>query len=81
MFVAFLYGSFIWGIFPEFFPERNISFEGHFWGIIAGLIIAIYYRKLGPQKRLYSWDLEEDFEDFDDEDNDAYWKVPHKGSP
>jgi len=79
MFVAFLYGSFIWGIFPEFFPEKNISFEGHFWGIIAGIIIAIYYRKLGPQPRLYSWDLEDEHDD--EEDDNAYWKVPPKRSP
>jgi len=78
MFVAFLYGSFIWGIFPEFFPEKNISFEGHFWGIIAGIFIAIYYRKLGPQRRLYSWDLEDEHKD--EEDDNAYWKVPPKRS-
>lgn len=78
LFVAFLYGSFIWGIFPEFFPEKNISFEGHFWGIVAGLIIAVYYRKQGPQKKLYSWDFEEEEDDDEDTEN-AYWNVPHKG--
>ena len=81
MFVAFLYGSFIWGIFPDFFPEKNISFEGHFWGIIAGIIIAIYYRKLGPQARLYSWDLEDEHEEEEDDDDNAYWKVPPKRAP
>ncbi len=80
LFVAFLYGSFIWGIFPEFFPEKNISFEGHFWGMIAGLMIAIYYRKSGPQPKLYSWDLEEETDDEEDDDN-AYWKMPHQKSP
>jgi membrane associated rhomboid family serine protease len=80
LFVAFLYGSFIWGIFPEFFPDQNISFEGHFWGIMAGAIVAIYFRKSGPQRKLYSWDLEDEDED-DGDDEDAYWNVPHKGSP
>jgi membrane associated rhomboid family serine protease len=80
LFIAFLYGSFIWGIFPEFFPDQNISFEGHFWGIMAGVIIAVYFRKSGPQRKLYSWDLEADEED-DGDDEDAYWNVPHKGSP
>ena len=80
LFVAFLYGSFIWGIFPEFFPDQNISFEGHFWGIMAGLIIAVYFRKSGPQRKLYSWDLEDEDED-DENDDNAYWNVPHKGSP
>lgn len=71
--VAFLYGSFIWGIFPELFPDKNISWEGHLMGMLAGVIFAIYYRKKGPQKKRYSWDFEE--ED-DDDDGPAYWKVP-----
>jgi membrane associated rhomboid family serine protease len=79
LFVAFLYGSFIWGIFPEFFPDRNISFEGHFWGIVAGGTIAVYFRRSGPQRKIYSWELED--EDEDEDDDNAYWKVPHKGSP
>lgn len=73
MFVAFLYGSLIWGIFPELFPEKNISWEGHLMGMLAGVIFAIYFRRKGPQKRRYSWDFEE--ED-DDEDGPAYWKIP-----
>jgi membrane associated rhomboid family serine protease len=80
LFVAFLYGSLIWGIFPEFFPDQNISFEGHFWGIMAGVIIAVYFRKSGPQRKLYSWDLEDEDED-DGDDEGAYWNVPHKGKP
>jgi len=73
MFVAFLYGSFIWGIFPELFPEKNISWEGHLMGLLAGIIFAIYFRKKGPQKRRYSWEFED--ED-DDDDGPAYWKLP-----
>lgn len=72
MFVAFLYGSFIWGIFPELFPDKNISWEGHLMGMLAGVIFAIYFRKKGPPKRRYSWELEEEEED----DGPAYWKVP-----
>jgi len=74
MFVAFLYGSFIWGIFPELFPEKNISWEGHLMGLLAGIIFAIYFRKKGPQKRRYSWEFEDD--DDDDDDGPAYWKLP-----
>ena len=74
MFVAFLYGSFIWGIFPELFPEKNISWEGHLMGLLAGVIFAIYFRKRGPQKRRYSWEFEE--EEDDDHDGPAYWKLP-----
>ena len=39
--VTFLYGSMIWGIFPI---DPGISFEGHFWGMMAGGILAFYYK-------------------------------------
>ncbi len=64
--VIFVYGSMIWGIFPEFFPEKNISWESHLAGLIAGVILALYFRSSGPQRKKYSWELEEDE---DDEDN------------
>ena len=73
MLVAFLYGSFIWGVFPELFPDKNISWEGHLMGMLAGVIFAIYFRKQGPQRKRYSWEFEE--ED-DSDDGPAYWKVP-----
>jgi len=63
MLVIFLYGGMVWGIFPI---RPNMSYEGHLWGSIAGLILAIYFRKEGPQKEVYSWD-EEDEEDDNDE--------------
>ncbi|MFO8129397.1 MAG: rhomboid family intramembrane serine protease [Bacteroidales bacterium] len=72
--VAFLYGSLIWGLFPELFPEKNISWESHLLGLIAGGVLAIYYRKEGPQRKLYSWDFEDGDEDGDD-DRNAYWKA------
>lgn len=75
--VTFLYGSLIWGVFPDFFPkEKNISWEGHLGGAISGLIMALYYRKSGPKRKLYTWELEEEDEDEDEEeDEDAYWKL------
>ncbi|PLX11770.1 MAG: rhomboid family intramembrane serine protease [Marinilabiliales bacterium] len=73
--VAFLYGSLIWGIIPDFYPEKNISWEGHMGGFVAGIIMAVYYRTSGPQRKKYSWELEEEYED--DEDEDAYWKKPN----
>lgn len=74
MVVAFLYGSMIWGIFPDFFPQENISWEGHLGGFIAGIILAFYYRKLGPKPKKYSWEMEEDDDNSNEEDKvDEYW--------
>ena len=79
--VAFLYGSLVWGIFPEFFPEKNISWEGHLMGILAGLVLAVYFRKEGPQRERYRWEEEEEEEEAgdndedEDDDDDAYWKT------
>ena len=63
--VVFLYGSIVWGIFPFFV---QISWESHLMGAVAGLFLAIIYRKYGPQRKRYDWELEEDEEN--DEDND-----------
>ncbi|NOX45489.1 MAG: rhomboid family intramembrane serine protease [Chlorobi bacterium] len=62
LFVAFLYGGLIWGIFPEYFPEKNVSTESHFWGLTIGTILAFYYRKQGPKKKKYDWEYEEEEE-------------------
>jgi membrane associated rhomboid family serine protease len=53
--VIFLYGGMIWGVFPDFFPGKNISWEAHLGGLLTGVITAIYYRNQGPQKTVYSW--------------------------
>ncbi|MEL6593979.1 MAG: rhomboid family intramembrane serine protease [Bacteroidota bacterium] len=47
MIVAFLYGGMIWGVLPG---EEGISWEGHLFGALTGLILAIAFRKRGPQK-------------------------------
>lgn len=61
--VVFLYGSMIWGIFPL---NKKISWESHLLGAVAGLVLAIIYRKEGPQPIKYSWETESDDEPEDE---------------
>lgn len=68
--VAFLYGGLIWGLFPQLFPRQPISWESHLMGLLAGLILALYYRRQGPQKNEHDWGEEDSEED----PPDAYWK-------
>ncbi len=78
--VAFLYGSMVWGIFPNIMPDKNISWESHLMGLIAGFVFAVFFRGEGPQRRKYSWELEDD--DLPDEDDpDAYWNRPLRKRP
>lgn len=46
--VVFLYGQIVWGVFP--WQKANISWESHMLGFVAGIFLAIYYRKEGPQR-------------------------------
>ena len=57
--VIFLYGSLVWGIFPV---DEKISWEGHLFGLLSGIAVAVVYRKQGPQKPKYSWDFVEEEE-------------------
>ncbi len=55
--VVFLYGSIMWGVFPL---QPGMSWEGHLFGAIAGVLVAFNYRKEGPQRRVYHWEEEDD---------------------
>ncbi len=57
LFVAFVYGSMIWGIFPI---EPHISWEGHLAGLLSGVLLAVVYRKLGPQPPKYFYEIEKE---------------------
>lgn len=57
--IVFLYGSMVWGIFPDVY--KNVSWESHMLGFISGIILAIWYRKEGPQEPVHEW-LDEDDE-------------------
>ena len=57
--VVFLYGEMVWGIFPGIYKE--ISWESHMLGFISGILLAVWYRKEGPQRPVYEW-MEDDVE-------------------
>ncbi|MDA3781296.1 MAG: rhomboid family intramembrane serine protease, partial [Bacteroidales bacterium] len=58
--VVFLYGSMVWGLLPI---KPKISWEGHLFGAISGIILAIYYKDRGPKRKVYNWELEEEFDE------------------
>jgi membrane associated rhomboid family serine protease len=71
--LIFLYGSLIYGIFPEYglLIGKNISWEGHLAGALSGISWAFVFRKKGPQQKVF-------FEDEDEEDDDdewGYWNI------
>ncbi|MDG2441014.1 MAG: rhomboid family intramembrane serine protease, partial [Crocinitomicaceae bacterium] len=47
----------IWGIFPT---EAHVSWEGHLSGMVVGVILAIVYRKRGPQAPKYIYEIEKE---------------------
>ena len=71
--VAFLYGSNVWNMLPwSMYLDPKVSWEGHLSGGISGSIIALIFRKHGPQRPIKEWveegdDEEYDFYDVDDE--------------
>lgn len=69
--VTFLYGGLIWGVFPQFFPNQPISWESHMMGLLSGLILALYYRRQGPQKKEWDWGEEDE-----DDDGSTSWNKP-----
>lgn len=73
MLVAFLYGGMVWGIFPI---EERVSWEGHLMGMIAGIILAIFYKKHGPPMP----NQEDPEEDEEEDEDDAYWMVHEDAS-
>jgi len=58
--IVFLYGSMVWGLFPGVY--KNVSWESHMLGFFSGVVLAIWYRKEGPQAPVYQWIEEEEGE-------------------
>jgi membrane associated rhomboid family serine protease len=58
--IVFLYGSMVWGIFPGTY--ENVSWESHMLGFLVGVVLAVAYRKRGPQRPVFEWMDEEEGE-------------------
>jgi membrane associated rhomboid family serine protease len=58
--IVFLYGSMVWGLFPGVY--KDVSWESHMLGFFSGVVLAVIYRKQGPQVPVYEW-LEEEEEE------------------
>ena len=80
--VVFLYGSLVWGLYPKYAIENNISWEGHLSGFVMGIVLAIYYKgevwygnENGDENGI--WDDDDDCDDdIDPETQKPYWDVP-----
>ena len=69
MFVVFLYGGMVWGIFPI---KKHISWEGHLVGALAGLILAYWFKDNGPPKQVYQYEIDELMEEKEQKYNYEY---------
>jgi membrane associated rhomboid family serine protease len=67
--VVLYYGSLVWYVFPV---DRKVSWEGHACGFFIGLLAALWWRKQGPQRKVYQFEMEPELPD----DENAYWKIP-----
>ena len=77
--VVFLYGSIMWGIFPL---KSDMSWEGHLFGAIAGVMVAFNYRKEGPQRKKYDWeDVQEEEDETEETLPDTASEVPEDAKP
>jgi len=64
---VFLYGGMVWGFVPEF-AASNVSYEAHGGGLLTGVVLALIYRKKGPQRKQYQWE----------EDNEYHFEIRQK---
>jgi len=69
--IIFLYGSMIWGILPT---NEAVSWEGHLAGFTAGVLVAIFYKNEGPERKKYQWEIDEELEKKFKEENKISFK-------
>ena len=75
--VVFLYGSLVWGLYPKYAIENNISWEGHLSGFVMGIVLAFFYKNEGPQREEHVWENEEEDKGEDENEGEKpYWDIP-----
>jgi len=67
--IAFLYGGFVWGIWPLPFNEL-ISWELHLTGLLSGLGGAYIFKNQLPKAESASWDEEDEEMEFNEDYSD-----------
>ena len=53
--VVLYYGSLVWYVFPV---DKKVSWEGHASGFFIGVLAAFWWRRQGPQRKMYQHELE-----------------------
>lgn len=71
--VVFWYGSMVWGLLPFDF---EVSFEAHITGVVAGIILALFYRDQGPEPER-TW-LDDEEEEEEEEEKEAESNAENK---
>ncbi len=64
--VVFLYGGMIWGVLPI---QKDVSWESHLLGSVSGIVLAVIYRKEGPETITFEWEKENNDNDAEDNTN------------
>ena len=70
LFVVFIYGSMIWGIFPM---QTHVSWQGHLSGMVVGILLALLYKNKGPQRPKYQYEIEKEL-GIEPPDLEAIWE-------
>lgn len=74
LFVVFWYGGMVWHLFPMKINDP-ISWEGHLFGAATGAFLAVIYRKQGPARPPWTWEVEEEPDDDDLDPEERYWEI------
>jgi hypothetical protein len=66
----------VWGLFPGVY--KNVSWESHMLGFFSGVVLAVLYKKQGPQRPVYDW--MQDGEPYADESREEYRECENGGT-